>query len=85
MPEYEAEVADAINNLADAVRVHAAVTATLAAGCHADTEGRQREMGAVFFEDARQQFADILKKVGPKRREEMHRYIDGLCRGMKRK
>ncbi len=84
MSEYGSEVAAAINNLADAVKVHAAVMATHAAGCHSDSDYRQREMGGVFYEDAKQQFADILKRVGPKRREAMHRYIDGLCKGAKK-
>ena len=83
MAAYESEVAEAIKHLGDAIMTHARVTAILAAGAHSDSDYRQREMGGVFFEDAKGEFADILRKVGKAKREQMHRYIDGLCRGKK--
>jgi hypothetical protein len=84
MPDVASEVRAGLDNLADAVRMHAGVIASLAASRLANTEGRQREMAAVILQDAKQQFGDVLRRVNKADRDKMHRYIDGLCRGPKK-
>lgn len=80
MSEYGSEVANAMDNLADAIRTLAASICTVAAGAHTENPYDQRQMGAVFFEDAKTRFPDVLKKVNKRQREAMDRYISGLVK-----
>lgn len=80
MPEYESAVADAMNNIADAVRTLAGVMAACAAGAHTQNLGDQRNMAGVFFTDAQERFGDVLKKLDPKQRQALEAYIAGLCK-----
>jgi acyl-homoserine lactone acylase PvdQ len=79
--EFEHGVADAINNLADAVRTVGGVFASVAAGMNTDTVGDQRNMAGVIFQDAQQRFGDLLKKLDPKTQKQLESWIDGLCKG----
>lgn len=81
MTEFEHGVADAINNLADAVRTVAGVFASCAASAQTQNPYDQRQMASVIFSDAQERFGDVLKKLDKKTRDELERWIDGLCRG----
>lgn len=81
MGEYESVVAVAMEYLADAIRTHAAVMASCAASAHVNNPYDQRNMAAVIFTDAQERFADPLKKLNKRQREDLERYIQGLCKG----
>jgi hypothetical protein len=81
--EYESDVRQGMDNIADAVRTLAGVMASVAAGMHGDTPGRQREMAGVIYADAQERFGDLLKKLDKRKRDELDRWIDGLCKGKK--
>jgi hypothetical protein len=81
--EFEHGVADAINNLADAVRTFAGCMASVAAGMNTDTVGDQRNMSGVIYADAHERFGDVLKKLDPKERKKLESWIDGFCKGGK--
>jgi hypothetical protein len=79
--EFEHGVADAINNLADAVRTVAGVFASVAAQEHSADLPSQRDMASVIYADAHQRFGDVLKKLDPKERKKLESWIDGFCKG----
>jgi phosphopantothenoylcysteine synthetase/decarboxylase len=81
--EYESAVANAMNNVADAIRTLAGVAASIAAAAHTENTYDQRQMAAVIFQDAQERFADPLKKISKRKRDEMARWIDGLCKQAK--
>jgi uncharacterized protein YukE len=79
--EFEHGVADAINNLADAVRTVAGVFASVAAQEHSQDLPSQRDMAGVIYGDAHQRFADVMKKLDPKMQKQLESWLDGLCKG----
>jgi hypothetical protein len=79
MPEYEAEVAEAIAGLADAVRTVAGVFASVAAAAHTNNPGDQRNMAMVIYEDAVTRFGDVHRKADPAALKQLEAWIDGLC------
>jgi hypothetical protein len=81
MPEYVSETREGMENIADSIRTLAGVMASVAAGANTHTPGDQRNMAGVIFADASQRFADVVKKLDPKKREELERFIDGICKG----
>lgn len=78
--EYVTETREGMDNIADAIRTLAGVLASVAAGQTTKTPGDQRNMAGVIFVDAQQRFSDVLKKLEPKKREELERFIDGICK-----
>lgn len=83
MTDYEGSVADAITNLADAARTLAAALCSIGAGHHTGTPGEQRDMAAVFFDDAQSRFGDVLRRMDKAQRAKLNAFIDGLCKGKK--
>lgn len=83
VPDYEGSVADAMGNLADAARTLAGAICTAAAAAHTKTPGEQRDMAAVFFDDATRRFGDPLKRMDKSQRAKLEAFIDGLCKGKK--
>lgn len=83
MPEYVTETREGMDNIADAIRTLAGVMASVAAGANTKTPSDQRDMAGVFYADAQERFTDVLKKLDPKKREELERFIDGICKGKK--
>jgi len=81
VPEYESNVAEAINNLADAVRTCAGVFASIAAAAHTANVGHQRDMAGVIYADAQQRFADVLRRLDKTRQAELEKWLDGLVKG----
>ena len=53
----------------------------IAGGLHTDDPAGQRNMAAVFKEDALNRYQDVLKKLGPEQRRKMEDYIEGICKG----
>ena len=84
VPDVASEVRAGLDNLADAVRTHAAVMASLAAVEHSRDYGDQRNMAMVIFEDARQLFQELHDRIDPKRKQELDSYIEGLCKGKRK-
>jgi hypothetical protein len=78
---YVSEVREGMDNIADGIRTLAGVMASVAAAAHTDTLGNQRNMASVIFADAAERFGDVMKKLDPKKREELERFIDGICKG----
>lgn len=79
--EIASEVREGLDNLADAVRTFAGVMASCAAGMNTESPGYQRQMAGVIYQDAQERFGDVLKKLDEKSRADLHKYIDGLCKG----
>lgn len=80
MSEFESAVAEAGNNLAEALRTLAGTVASVAAGMHTSTPGDQRNMAMVIFEDAKERFADVHRKLDPKEMKKLEAFIDGICK-----
>lgn len=80
MAEYVTETREGMDNIADAVRTLAGVMASLSASCHTKTLGDQRNMAAVIFADAAERFGDVHKKLDERSRQELERWIAGLCK-----
>ena len=78
---YVTETREGMDNIADAIRTLAGVMASVAAGANTKTVGDQRNMAGVIFADAAERFGDVMKKLDPKKREELERFIDGICKG----
>ena len=83
MSEYESAVAEAGSNLADALRTLAGVMASVAAGMNTETPGDQRNMAMVIFEDAKERFADVHRKIDPKELKKLEAFIDNICKAKK--
>ena len=79
--EFESDVRQGMDNIADAVRTLAGVFASLAAGQHTTGGSNQRDMASVIYADAQERFGDVVKKLDPKLRKHLETYIDGLCKG----
>jgi hypothetical protein len=79
--EYVTETREGMDNIADAIRTLAGVMASVAAGANTKTPGDQRNMSGVIYADAAERFGDVMKKLDPKKREELETFIAGLCRG----
>ena len=79
--EYVSQTREGMDNIADAIRTLAGAFCSIAAGAHSDTDGRQREMAAVFYRDSQARFADIIRKMDPKLEQELTDYINGICKG----
>lgn len=84
VPEIASEVRAGLDNLADAIRTHAAVLASCAAVEHSRDYGDQRNMAMVIYEDASQLFKELNERLDPKRKEQLDAWIDGLCKGKKK-
>ena len=78
---YESEAREGMDNIADSIRTLAGVMASVAAGQNTKTPGDQRNMAGVIFADAAERFADVMKKLDPRKREELERFIEGICKG----
>lgn len=83
MPDYVTETREGLDNIADAVRTLAGCAASIAAGINTESPGDQRNMAGVIYADASDRFADVLRKLDDKKREELARFIDGICKGKK--
>ena len=83
VPEYVSETREGMDNIADSIRTLAGVMASVAAGQNTKTPGDQRNMAGVIFADAAERFADVMKKLDPRKREELERFIEGICKGKK--
>jgi hypothetical protein len=81
--EFVTETREGMDNIADAVRTLAGVLASIAAGQTTKTPGDQRNMAGVIYADAAERFGDVMKKLDPKKREELERFIDGVCKSKK--
>ena len=89
--EYSSEVAEAMHRLADAANrvgdvgeLIAGGLFAIAAGCHTDTLGNQRNMAAVFHSDALNRYGDIWKKLDEKQRQDLEKFISSVCKGSRR-
>lgn len=80
-PFMEAEVSDVASQVADALETVAAAFCQIAAGMHTDNTSDQRDMAGVFYTDAKQRFADVFRKLDPKKQQELEAYIVKLCKG----
>jgi hypothetical protein len=85
--EYVSEIANAIHMLADVgarmcdIGEHIADGLfAVAAGMNTDTPASQRNMTAVFKSDSIDRYGDVHKKLDPKDRERLERFIDGICK-----
>jgi hypothetical protein len=76
-------VSETASLIAEALEGLAAAVCTFAAGMHTDSKGDQRDFAAVLFADVEQRFADVDRKLDPKRQEELETYITKLCQGKK--
>lgn len=83
MSEYESQVAQAMNNVADALRTLAAVGASIAATAHTNSPYDQQQFAAVIWTQAQDRFGDVLKKLNKRQREDLERFISGICKGAK--
>ena len=81
---YVSEVAQSIERLADMAELIADGLFAIAAGCHTDTLGNQRNMAAVFRADADNRYGDVLKRLSDDQRKQLESFVDGLCRGKRR-
>lgn len=82
MPEYVTETREGMDNIADAIRTLAGVMASVAAGLNENIEPKaQRDMAGVIYADAQERFGDVLKKLDPKKRQELDSWLSGLCKG----
>ena len=77
------ELREGLDNIADSIRTLAGVMASCAAAAHTKTVGDQRNMAMVIFEDARERFGDVHKKLDPKAQEQLKSFLDGLCKAKK--
>ena len=84
VPEYASEVAEAMHRLADVGELLAGGLFAIAAGCHTDTLGNQRNMAAVFHSDALNRYGDIWKKLDEKQRQDLEKFISSVCKGSRR-
>ena len=78
--DYESSAREGMDNIADSIRTLAGVMASLAAACHTDTLGNQRNMAGVIYADAQERFGDVMKKLDEKSRKELESWLAGLCR-----
>ena len=83
MSVYVTETREGMDNIADAIRTLAGVMASFSAAHHTNTLGNQRNMAAVIFADAVERFGDVHKKLDEKTRQELERWIQGLCKSKK--
>jgi len=81
VPEYVSETREGMDNIADAVRTAAGALCQIAAGQHTTTPGDQRNFAAVLYEDARTRFAEVTRKMDPKKQAELENWITAICRG----
>jgi hypothetical protein len=81
--EYESAVANAMNNVADSIRTLAGVGASIAAAAHTDTPYDQSQVAAVIYLQAKDKFGDILQKLNKRQRDDLDRFISGLCKKAK--
>ena len=82
--EYESDVRQGMDNIADAVRTLAGVMASVAAGMHTERLGDQRNMAGVIYADAQERFGDIMKKLDRKTKADLDAWLAGLCKSGKR-
>jgi hypothetical protein len=83
VPEYVTETREGMDNIADAIRTLAGVMASIAAGSNTKTPGDQRNMAGVIYVDAQERFGDVMRKLDPKKRDELEAFIAGICKGKK--
>lgn len=88
--EYVSEVAEAVHRLCGvAERIcdigeHIADGLfAIAAGMNTKDPASQRNMTAVFKSDSIDRYGDVHKKLDPKERERLERFIEGICKGKK--
>lgn len=79
--EYVTETREGMDNIADAVRTLAGVFASVAAGANTRTPADQRNMAMVIFEDAKERFADVHRKLDPQQRQQLEQWLSGLVKG----
>ena len=75
---------NAVHRLAEMVELVADGLFAVAAGCHTDTLGNQRNMTAVFRADADNRYGDVNKRLTDDQQQQLSNFIDGLCRGKRR-
>ena len=80
MSEYESAVANAMNNVADALRTLAGVGASIAAAAHTTNAYDQSQVAAAIYTMARDKYGDILDKLNKRQRADLERFITGLCK-----
>jgi hypothetical protein len=80
MPEFVSETREGMDNIADAIRTHAAVMASIAAAAHTQNPGDQRNMAMVIYTDAQERFADVHRKADPEKLRQLEAWLDGLCK-----
>ena len=81
---YVSETREGMDNIADAVRTLAGVMASIAGGMHTETTGEQRDMAGVIYADAHERFGDVLRKLDPKKQEELEQWLNGLCKAKRK-
>ena len=75
------EIREGLENLADAVRTLAGSMASIAAAQHSENHADQVRKGASIYREAEERFADTLTKLTAVQREDMARFIEGICKG----
>ena len=83
--EYASEVAQSIERLADMAELIADGLFVCAAGAHTDNLEAQRNMAAVFREDAQDRYRDVLRKLNPAQRKQMGEFINEFCKSKGKK
>jgi hypothetical protein len=83
--DYVSEAAEAMHRLADVGELIADGLFAIAAGMHTKELGTQRNMAAVFAEDARTRYGDVLNKLNKEQRTQLQGFIDGVCSGKRSK
>ena len=82
---YVSEVAGSIERLADMVELAGDALFAIAGGIHTTDTAAQRNMAAVFKQDALNHHSDVLRKLTDKQREDLNNYILAMCKGSARK
>ena len=83
MSEYEASVAHAMNNIADALRTLAGSLASIAAAAHTSNPYDQSQAAAAIYMQAEDRYGDILKKLNKRQRADLEQWLGELVRPKK--
>jgi hypothetical protein len=83
--DYASEVAGSIERLADMVELAGDALFAIAGGIHTEDTAAQRNMAAVFKQDALNKHRDVLRKLTDQQRKDLDDYILAMCKGSAKK
>ena len=82
--DYASEVAASIERLTDMVELLADAGFAIAGGIHTESPADQRNMAAVFKQDALNGHRDVLRKLTDEQRKDLDEYILAMCKGKRK-